>query len=772
MNMKREEMLNPMQMKQIELLSTPSWKKWSWNMRLMRLQCICLVALVAALFVPTTVFAQCAVWNTALDTIEQPPGNVIGEVSLDGRVAVVDANANPPTRLGSQGVQCVERDGELFSPDDLTTPIEEEEEEEEENNNDLPAICGIAPGLAICQRPTDGGGGGGGGGQPGGGNDTIKTNPADEGGGGEGGDGDGAQVGGSVADDNRCDDNNRNCRDKTIGTAMSHDLMNQFGRTPLLIDRRDVEKGPLNMVSEDSAQEKGGNRPNLGKVFGYDTHTKVPDAESLTTDDEVLRTAMASYQPIRRMRMDFLNDENSRDLYLDSALTLRGVSIMAMGFLDKTLGAGLHAIDQQANASIQSSLQKQVLWTTTRMSNDDRAQVMRDVDEKIEACLESALQSQQGVAQKTISGSGARKWVQYECSDECGNQPTGGGNRYQGDSATLDNAGNGTYEYCVCCAESDLKLNKLNVGNRQPVGLDSQPDELWTLAERAFYGVSDDESESKLKSRVKEFKLLFGDVVLKGATEGGGTGTFHYATQMPKASPQKIVSMYKNRCYHSGGPAAADLKEHGTDCHLEEETRFKVKCGICPSLMLIMENWDKILKKEPVNTECGDKDRLWMEASFGHPINGRDIKQFLAINGDPSANLDSGEEKELGARVIESWCEASAIAAASRLYAMKKAASVDHVILTNHLTETEKAQFLRLVNRYGEYLAMAQLDANSKLATTALATGASILYDRGRLGYSMSAMAKAHTQSVNAAQSGHMQGWGASSQVNVQSGGQ
>ena len=71
---------------------------------------------------------------------------------------------------------------------------------------------------------------------------------------------------------------------------------------------------------------------------------------------------------------------------------------------------------------------------------------------------------------------------------------------------------------------------------------------------------------------------------------------------------------------------------------------------------------------------------------------------------------------------MSDWCESSAVAAVTRHYATAKAAAADHLILTNALNDREKGQFLRLAERYGEYLALAQVDANSKLAASAIST--------------------------------------------------
>ena len=414
----------------------------------------------------------------------QPNGPIVNTATLATEGTAINGQAldlqgNPLT------ASCVfnENDGREYDPTALGNDPGEEPQEEP-----TVAACQANPAISILCAAIlenarndqgggdgggrDGGGGNGGGGNGGGGNGGGGNGGGGNGGGGNGGGGNGgggnggggngggggqtqappgittdptegggkpdtvSAVAGAAADRNICGPGDANCHMDTLNTGMPQDLMTGFDNFPGLIDRDDITKSQPNMISEDSETEEGGNRPSLGKIYGYQTHEDIPDPQNLGVDDEVMKTAMAVYQPLRRMRADTLNDTNERDAYLDSALTLKGVSVMAMGFLDKTLGAGLTAVDQQANAAISNQLLKQVNWTTTRLANDDRSQVMRDVDEKIEECLVSAFElgSPENSAAQLF-----RERVQYECSSECGENPSSGGKEYRpGQMAAAD----------------------------------------------------------------------------------------------------------------------------------------------------------------------------------------------------------------------------------------------------------------------------------------------------------------------------------------------
>jgi hypothetical protein len=718
------------------------------------------IVLFAMFALPNLSQAQCANWNESIDpttgqpfnTIESPPGTVIGVANT--QTSVAETFDGIP--LSQTGVQCVTKGEEVYHPDDLETPLETEDDEDEDGDG-IPDICGIVPGLLICNQNNNNGGNNGNGGN--GGQSSMPkvftSNPAETG----NGDGKGADltvVAGPSGDRMRCDGGKRNCEHTNLGAGLGQELRNAYDRAPQLIDRRKLEENTLDMISEDSAREDGGKRPSLGRALNYSHHTKIKHAESLSVDDEVLKTAMAVFTPVRRLRGDFLNDANSRDAYLDSALTLRGVTVMAMGFLDKTLGAGLHALDQQATANINVEMMKQLNWTTTRLANQEREEVMRDVDMKVEACLEAALGS--GAAPKQVdTGTTTRKWVwTEECSQECGEKPNPN-TTFKGSTERISNLGNGTFAYCVCCAETAKNLNQLHANGERPRSLRQSGNQLWTLVERAFYGVksSDNGDPSMLDDRVEAFKLLFGDVVLKpvkaGGAQGDEEGFFHFANQMPKASPRKLTAMFKNLCKHGDGQLL-DLSEPGSQsaCHLNAKSKFKINCGICPAAIDIMKNWDGVLDGSYTGGKCGDLEQTWMEATMGHPFTGREVKQFLLLNGDPNANLK--EPKEIAARVIESWCEASAVAATSRLYASMKTVAADHVTLSNALTTRQKAQFIALTDRWGETMNMAQLDANSKLASMAVLTGTSIFYDRERAAMTASSQVAMSARATESAQ--------------------
>ena len=441
---------------------------------------------------------------------------------------------------------------------------------------------------------------------------------------------------------------------------------------------------------------------------------------------------MAVYQPLPRIENDFLEDKTLRDHYLDGAKTLRGVTIMAMGFLDKTLGSGLHMIQTEADNFVQNHLLKQISWTTTRLANPNREVVFRDTDEKLEACLEIALVDK--VAKSDVKGK-TRERVHFQCKETCGKAP-----EHKHDYRTDDGkeSGNGSYSYCVCCAETDDDVNKLGEdGERKPIALPQETNRIWTLWERLVWGVMHQskkgEHKDKVDKLVDELAMLYGDYTVKkhggsgGGGGGGGEPYFTYTYQMPKVSPRRFVALYKNRCYHSSnGTPDRDLDRYA-NCGMGDTDAFKVNYGACPGLMNILYKWEEIIKGQ----KPGDLNKWWAEASMGSMLTGRRVRGFLTLGGEAASKVEKGKEPPVLLSAVEAWCEASAVSGAARQHARFKAMVNDFLsINAGVLDDTQKMRARMLMDHYTEAFTLMEHDANAKWATKEVLMNNSIHYDR------------------------------------------
>ena len=713
---------------------------------------VCLVLMVIML--PLGAIAQqqqCALWNQDTNQIELPAGNPIGVANVNNTNRAEDLQGRP---LSQSGVNCIigSKDGKQYDPDDLSgqgkDPI------------NLPNFdpC-IIPGNPFCgnnNNGNNGGGSGGGGGGSGGG-----------GGGGSGGIGGGtsaAQVaqalsvpqnpvsqsgsGGSLpvtagaaelwGDEIASGANGERERKLAKYNDTSARLVHKFGA--IIMDPRMASNNLPDMSLSDggggsTARTKissTGNRRELSKWLGYTNWKELPKSDKIGVDDEILKTSMAIYQPTERLDLDFLNGKRARDRYLDQAKTLRGVTTLAMGFLDKTLGAGLHDIQQQADASTANHLLKQVGWSLERLASPERAQAFKDTDEKLEACLEYSLA--RGAPQQQINQT-TRKRVEFTCSQSCGQAPSSQ-NQYRPKSQQTDvsRQGNGTYEYCECCASTADDLNKLAEDERTPVALNNANGRMWSLVERAFYGVSTNSVASNgsmgqvMKDFVETYKLLFGDVVMKKEAAQGGNTEPHLmlVTQASKISIATFTALHKNRCYTDDSPSPMKTLSEKADCNIQDEQKFKIKYGVCPALMSILDRFDQISQ----GNAGDDLSQEMAEASMGAPITADLLRSFIAKHSIAENKIAKGQERLEAATAIESFCDASAVAGVTRQLALIKKLTSDMMVLNNQISLRDKVMVNQLLEKYFDALRLAQVDEQSKYLANSVATGLSLSKDR------------------------------------------
>ena len=236
-----------------------------------------------------------------------------------------------------------------------------------------------------------------------------------------------------------------------------------------------------------------------------------------------------------------------------------------------------------------------------------------------------------------------------------------------------------------------------------------------------------------LTKNMKAFKAIYGDVVLTtegakgGSSKSGQEPHLAYLYQLPEAGIPELVGMFKDKCNFN--PSLDNSIGNQGICQ-DLARDFKVEYGVCPALFEIFKNWKSIIS----DGSASDLGKIWAEASMGHPLDGRIIKQFLAVNGDPVTELPPGEEKATLSRVIDSYCEASAVSALVRLHSRFASMVEDHLLLSRTLNTSEKQQLQTLVNRFGSYLALAEADTNSKYKAEASLAGISMQFDRRMTG--------------------------------------
>ncbi len=504
-------------------------------------------------------------------------------------------------------------------------------------------------------------------------------------------------------------------------------------KSPTTIDMNPIELSYPNHMTFPGDSK----RPQLGPVYGQNEELKVPVTD-IGTDDEVLKTSMAVYQPLKRLRKDFLEDANLRDKYLESALTVRGIAVMTMGFLDKTVGAGLTAVQQQADQNTIQELLKQVSWTTSKLANPDRAQLYRDTDEKLEACLEYAITNERAEAKTSNT---TRKIVDFTCSDSCG-PPPAPRFPYRDKGKDGKKEGNGSYSYCVCCAETKHELNKLREKGSDKSGYKERT---WSLAERAFYGTNElldgtdgGKSKAKVEKMVRVFREMYGDVVLEDPAAAGaaskGEPYLRYVYVFPKFSVQRRIDALRDGCYYCEG-SECKLSITGDACPLRE---LGMTYGICPAASKILKEWDTILARGGAGV-TSDIVTAWLEASMGGALSGRSFRSMLSLTGNDAKSVEEPGGKLR--RFLDAWCDASARAAFVRYHTQLSAIFGDHLTLNRQITDADRARMIDLISRVSSALSLSQADEDANASVEAALTGLSVQNDREKASETAAAVA-------------------------------
>lgn len=108
---------------------------------------------------------------------------------------------------------------------------------------------------------------------------------------------------------------------------------------------------------------------------------------NLGVDDELSKATMAVYQPLHQMADEFSMDKRATDQHFALFNTIRGIAVLTLSYLDKTVAAGLATTQQQVDEHVTQSLLKQIAWTSSRLANPNKSQLYVDTDEKVEACM-------------------------------------------------------------------------------------------------------------------------------------------------------------------------------------------------------------------------------------------------------------------------------------------------------------------------------------------------------------------------------------------------
>ncbi len=472
---------------------------------------------------------------------------------------------------------------------------------------------------------------------------------------------------------------------------------------------------------------------------------------NLNVDDDMYKSQMIGFQSIPDMVNSFQNPQSSTGLGKSTRATIGtasgtlgtssgsnywgdrltnvtqstlSVSSMAMGFLDKSISSSTSSTMQLAYLDSLAHLMKQVSWNTARLTTPNRDTLYRQIDEKFEACMLNANNS------NTIGGtsSDAYAHVATDCPSEC------------------DSVKPIVYSYCTCCAERSVTVNNSSTGTgssgngsngsgsvsrfaerlckgNEPTGCNANQDQTFSLVERAIVGTKRDYSATQAGSTnfsplqlAYNFQDLYGDWCSYNC-ESNGVKYIKTKYVAPLFSVQQQVQFIRN------GGEKSQMLQTGTVkyCDSSNPAAMFAHCpssgenvaGVCTAFRAILElvrlNKYEEMRADPNSDTAKQLNNLWTIATIGSPWTRQDFANVMEL-GDPPYYTSAYQE-----RWIESYCDAAATTAFKRIHLRMASLVADHLTMNLKLTPQERNQVLGLLNRPLEALNMALREAQSSV---------------------------------------------------------
>ncbi|MCB0360118.1 MAG: hypothetical protein KDD44_10790, partial [Bdellovibrionales bacterium] len=455
-------------------------------------------------------------------------------------------------------------------------------------------------------------------------------------------------------------------------------------------------------------------------------------AKLLSSDDEITRAHMPEYRPIVDMQYDFADDQYRRDKFLDLFKTLRGIAVLTLSYLDKTVAAGLATTQQQVDQEMQTSLLKVASQTLRKMSEPDRNQIHVDAEEKMEACLAGTAKMATGRFDNfNITNCIA------QCGDPTGLLSSSGGSSStsSGSSSTSGGlTGGNPYSFCLCCVDVTPEITR-TLDSSAPLTAGPQPpgtskEGVWSLVDRVLFGTDIDITAlppigpgtgtttggQRVWDFATFFREMYGDVELD---ERG------FRTVWPEYTVPEKIDAIKLGCGSTGGSSSSGACT-GTSCSGGSGT---LVCPITGQMVTdgIRKSLIRLLGKVPLSqNDLATNSTLmsaWVEVSTCKLIDTRDLEAMLQLRGSKAA-LAPGEQIEGRLlRMIETFSDACSVVAFKRLHTRIKTLVVDHLAASRKASSRDKQMLMALIKRVDDYLAFAEYDARANWAPMQMAAG-------------------------------------------------
>lgn len=275
-----------------------------------------------------------------------------------------------------------------------------------------------------------------------------------------------------------------------------------FKSSPIIIDPRDTQGHRQRIYPELSSLPNS-----LGAMAAFSTDGA--QRTDLSVDDEIFKASKAIFQFKGDIENDFVMDTKARDRFLDMYTHERGIAILTLSYLDKTVAAGLATVQQQADNDVSHAILQQISWNESKLANPQRAHMYDDVDAKFERCMVAYFNSrmeegpEDGKLAVLTTNPISNKNVNY--SDIA----TRTGLPAARSKVCLERVGElekSPYHFCTCVASMSRNANSATYDNT--VGLvvpDTGP--IWSLVDLAFKGLRIPKGDMQVPASVDRHAL-------------------------------------------------------------------------------------------------------------------------------------------------------------------------------------------------------------------------------------------------------------------------
>ena len=464
---------------------------------------------------------------------------------------------------------------------------------------------------------------------------------------------------------------------------------------------------------------------------------------NLGVDDEIYKTSMIMYQPIFRLQSDFAGDKGERNRHLDLFKSVRGIATLTLSYLDKTVAAGLATVQQQADNNVTNQILKQIQWSSARLANPAREPLYVDAEEKVEQCI--ARRTNPLAVQGRMTG-----------IDVCSNclEPT--------NPVPPTSMGEGLYNYCVCCAETETGIN--GTTNNSPT-----TGNLYSLAERILYGfagpvdvqTTETDKQTFVSRMLNYFRQIYGDVIMAPcrteinnvytqtnglAPDANSCVSNKIETQLPFYTPADLISFFRN-----GSTCQNE------NCPLQDAN---VSAGICPGIKTVLMRMAFNVGGSAGSTPVAFRNDPVMnnalyQANLGEPLYAADFQMMMKLlteqrGGSSVNNPLTWDPKSRFGRWLDEFCDASAVVAFKRYHYRMMATVENHLRMNRKATENEKTMARDLMARVTANIELAERDREARFASGRIRAGMSGEAGRQDLAQYTSAMEGSNAAALKA----------------------